>query len=324
MNNLRRLIVLAASLAALAACTKSMAPADIAADKAAIDAIEDAYYKGYNAGDGAAVATLYAADAVLNAPGLPALRGNAAISDFFVKDAADFASAGHSEGDGPTSEFGVSGDLAWRWGTYKIIDKSGATVDVGKYITVFQRTNGKWMIIRDTWNSDSAPAAASAEASQQKYSELQNEYEQLSQAMSAEVGAKNMQISRLENAIKVSVNSELLFPSGGWEMPAKAKETIGKMAAVLAPHHTTKISVKGYTDNAPVGTGLQKQGVSSNLILSQKRADNVTQYMISQGVNPTLVSARGYGDADPVASNDTPAGRAQNRRVELTLATPSQ
>ena len=156
MNNLRRLIVLAASLAALAACTKSMAPsaADTAADKAAIDAIEDAYYKGYNAGDGAAVATLYAEDAVLNAPGLPALRGKGAISEFFVKDAADFTSAGHSEADGATSEFGGSGDLAWRWGTYKIIDKSAATVDVGKYITVFQRNNGKWMIIRDTWNSD--------------------------------------------------------------------------------------------------------------------------------------------------------------------------
>ena len=142
--------------------------------------------------------------------------------------------------------------------------------------------------------------------------------------MSAEVGAKNMRISRLENAIKISVNSELLFPSGGWEMPGKAKETIGKMAAILGPHHTTKIIVNGYTDNTPISSGLQKQGVSSNLILSQKRAENVTQYMISQGLNPALVSSRGYGDAEPVASNDTPAGRANNRRVELTLQTPGQ
>ena len=44
------------------------------------------------------------------------------------------------------------------------------------------------------------------------------------------------------------------------------------------------------------------------------------QFMISQGVNPSMVSAKGFGDADPVASNDTPQGRAQNRRVELTLA----
>ena len=72
------------------------------------------------------------------------------------------------------------------------------------------------MIIRDTWNSD-------AEASQQKYSELENEYQQLNQTMSAEVGGKSMQISRLENAIKVSVNSELLFPSGGWDMPSEGE-----------------------------------------------------------------------------------------------------
>jgi chemotaxis protein MotB len=54
--------------------------------------------------------------------------------------------------------------------------------------------------------------------------------------------------------------------------------------------------------------------------LSQKRADNVRQFMISRGVNPRLVSAQGFGEKDPVASNDTPQGQAQNRRVELTLA----
>ena len=162
------------------------------------------------------------------------------------------------------------------------------------------------------------------DASQQKNSELQTEYDQLNQAMSAEVGAKNVQISRLQNAIKVSVNSELLFPSGGWEMPAQAKETIAKMAAILAPHQTTKINVNGYTDTTPIGPGLMKEGVTSNLILSQKRADSVSQYLIAQGVNPTLITSRGFGDADPVASNDTPAGKAQNRRVELTLATPGQ
>lgn len=162
------------------------------------------------------------------------------------------------------------------------------------------------------------------DASQQKNSELETEYQQLNQSMSAEVGAKNVQISRLQNAIKVSVNSELLFPSGGWEMPVQAKETIAKIAAILAPHQTTKVNVNGYTDNTPIGPGLMKEGVTSNLILSQKRADSVTQYLIAQGVNPALVASHGYGDADPVASNATPAGRAQNRRVELTLATPAQ
>jgi chemotaxis protein MotB len=156
--------------------------------------------------------------------------------------------------------------------------------------------------------------------SQQKYNALDQEYQQLQQSMTAEVGAQQMQITRLQNAIKVSVNGELLFPSGGWQMPAQAQQTIAKMAAILAPQQTTKINVNGYTDNTPIGPGLMNQGVTSNLILSQKRADNVMQYMISQGVNPNLVSAQGFGDADPVASNATSEGRAQNRRVELTLA----
>jgi chemotaxis protein MotB len=60
------------------------------------------------------------------------------------------------------------------------------------------------------------------------------------------------------------------------------------------------------------------------VVLSQKRADNVMQFMISRGVKPSLLSARGFGEAEPVASNDTSEGRAQNRRVELTVAGSGQ
>jgi len=160
--------------------------------------------------------------------------------------------------------------------------------------------------------------------SQQKNTELEQEYQQLNQQMSAEVGAKDMQITRLQDAIRVSINSELLFPSGRWEMSESAKQSIAKVAAILASHQTTKIIVKGYTDTTPIGPGLMKEGVTSNLILSQKRADTVMQYMISQGVKPSLISAQGLGEADPVGSNSTAEGRAQNRRVELNLASASQ
>ena len=60
--------------------------------------------------------------------------------------------------------------------------------------------------------------------------------------------------------------------------------------------------------------------MTSNLELSQKRAEAVMQFLISHGVRPDLLSAKGYGEADPVAPNTTPGGRAQNRRVEITLA----
>jgi hypothetical protein len=78
--------------------------------------------------------------------------------------------------------------------------------------------------------------------------------------MSAEVAAKNIQISRMQNAIKVTVNGELLFPSGGSEMPAAAQASIAKIAVILAPHQTLKINVNGYTDSTPIGPGLMKTG----------------------------------------------------------------
>ena len=156
--------------------------------------------------------------------------------------------------------------------------------------------------------------------SQQKYDALQSRYDQLNQTMSSEVSANQVHIERLQDAIKVTVNGELLFPSGGWQMPVTAQQTIAKMVPILAPMQQTKIIVNGYTDNEPIGPELMREGITSNVVLSQKRADNVMNFMTSQGVNPSLVSAQGFGDADPVASNDTSAGRAQNRRVELTLA----
>jgi chemotaxis protein MotB len=159
---------------------------------------------------------------------------------------------------------------------------------------------------------------------QQKYDALDARYRQLNQTMSAEIAADQARITRLQNAIKITVNDELLFPSGDWDMPAQAQQTIGKIAPILAPMQQTKIQVNGYTDDVPIGPGLTRQGITSNLELSQRRADTVMQYLISQGVKPSLVSARGFGEADPLASNDTPAGRAQNRRVELTLAGSGQ
>lgn len=153
MINSRTLAVLAAGVLVLAACAKVAPPTNTATDEAAVRDVETAWYKAYNGGDGAAVAALYAEDAVLNVPGAPPMRG-AAIREYYLKDAPEFASSGHTDADGPTREVGVSGDLAWQWGTYSMNDKSGAALDAGKYLTVLQRRNGKWMIIRDIWNSD--------------------------------------------------------------------------------------------------------------------------------------------------------------------------
>ncbi len=142
------------------------------------------------------------------------------------------------------------------------------------------------------------------------------------QQLQQQVVMDRAHITRLQGAIKYTVNSDLLFPSGSWQMSADGKDIIGKMAKMLAPDQQDKLVVNGYTDNAAVGATLRRQGVTSNQILSQKRAEAVMQYMVAQGVKPDLVSAQGFGEANPIASNATSKGRAANRRVEVTLARP--
>jgi chemotaxis protein MotB len=159
--------------------------------------------------------------------------------------------------------------------------------------------------------------------SQSAYDQLQQQNQQLQATnaqLQSQLTAAQAQVTRLQSAVKYSLNSDLLFKPGGWELSDRGQQSIAGIAKILAPHQVSKVVVNGYTDNAPIGAALRRQGVTSNLILSQKRADSVMQFMISHGVSPDMVSAVGHGDSDPVASNDTRQGRAQNRRVEITTA----
>ena len=171
-------------------------------------------------------------------------------------------------------------------------------------------------------------------ALQGQYNTLQGQYQKLQQSSAAqasqsaaemaalkkELAADKVHVSRLQDAIKYTVNSDLLFRSGSWEMSPQGQEVIAKLAPRLAPFQQSKIVVNGYTDNAPVGRALQRQGVTSNAVLSQKRAEAVMDDLISAGVKPDMIAARGFGEASPIASNKTAQGRAKNRRVEVTLA----
>ena len=76
-----------------------------------------------------------------------------------------------------------------------------------------------------------------------------------------------------------------------------------------------KVAVYGYTDNLPIGAPLQRASIADNIDLSSRRADNVVAYLTSQGVNPNIISAKGFGDMHPVASNHTP----EHRRIEIVL-----
>lgn len=141
--------------------------------------------------------------------------------------------------------------------------------------------------------------------------------------LQAQNASQAQQLTRLQGAIRYTVDSDLLFAPGSWEMSADGKELIAKYAKQLAPTQQNRIFVTGYTDNAPIGAELRRRGVTSNQMLAEKRAESVAQFLVAQGFTPDLVSATGLGEANPVASNATPQGRAKNRRVELSLAPPA-
>jgi chemotaxis protein MotB len=114
-----------------------------------------------------------------------------------------------------------------------------------------------------------------------------------------------------------------LFPEGGYQLsPAGKAELSSNVVPKLTGLQNAKIVVYGYTDNLPVGAPLQRAGINDNLTLSSRRAGDVVTYLIAQGVNPNIISAKGFGDTHPVAPNDTPKGRAQNRRIEITVQGP--
>jgi outer membrane protein OmpA-like peptidoglycan-associated protein len=92
-------------------------------------------------------------------------------------------------------------------------------------------------------------------------------------------------------------------------MKAEAYPLLDEVASILMQNPEMKVEVQGHTDN--------KGSAQYNQWLSEKRAQRVTDYLVSKGIDPSRLEAKGYGLTQPVASNDTAQGRAQNRRVEL-------
>ena len=131
------------------------------------------------------------------------------------------------------------------------------------------------------------------------------------------------QLAALQAQQKYVEAGDLLFPEGGYQLsPAGQAELANNIAPKLRGLQNAKVVVYGYTDNLPVGPQLQRQGIPDNLVLSTRRAAAVATFLVQQGVNPSIISAKGVGDTRPVAPNDTPQGRAQNRRIEITIQGP--
>ncbi len=112
-----------------------------------------------------------------------------------------------------------------------------------------------------------------------------------------------------DNRIKVSIPSDISFATNSATLSPQFKTILRDLATTLKNNPSTSITMIGYTDN----TGTD----AINIPLSRQRAESVMNYLVSQGVSSSRFTVEGKGSSDPIASNDTAAGRAQNRRVEI-------
>lgn len=147
-------------MAAVACSPKATDAPDTSADEAKIRAEAPMWFDLHTKGDADGVANLYADDAIVLAPGVPAAVGKEAIRALIRDDIAGTKAAGLTSTMGEITGVGVSGDMAWLSGTYAAKDSAGAVVEPGKYVSIYRRVGTEWKLIRDTWNSDRAPAPA--------------------------------------------------------------------------------------------------------------------------------------------------------------------
>ncbi len=152
-----------------------------------------------------------------------------------------------------------------------------------------------------------ADEAAAAQAGRQK---AEQDAQALRQRLRDQLNAI---LETRDTARGLIVNlSDVLFDFNQASLKPGAKEKLAKVSGILLAYPTLHVNVEGYTDS--IGSD------DYNMKLSQRRADAVRDYLTSNGINPANVDSAGMGKADPVASNDTAAGRQQNRRVEMIVS----
>jgi outer membrane protein OmpA-like peptidoglycan-associated protein len=118
-------------------------------------------------------------------------------------------------------------------------------------------------------------------------------------------------VEREGETLRVSLASDVLFDSGSARLQPGADDKLRRVADVLQRYPRTRLEVVGHTDS--------RGSDASNQDLSERRAAAVRDVLVRDGVNPARITVRGAGEARPLSTNDTPAGRAMNRRVEVEV-----
>ena len=128
---------------------------------------------------------------------------------------------------------------------------------------------------------------------------------------------KGLTVEQRNGKVYVSMENKLLFESGSWAVGSQGRRAVQQLGTVLADNPDISILIEGHTDNVPYkGSGQ----LSGNWDLSTKRATAIV-YILRENpsINPENLTAAGRGEYAPIASNDTPEGRAKNRRIEVVL-----
>jgi len=151
-----------------------------------------------------------------------------------------------------------------------------------------------------------AAAAQSESLRQQAENEKQELRARLLQQLNAVLATRDSARGLIANM------SDVLFRSGSYELLPGARERLAKVSGIILAYPSLHVAVEGHTDS--VGSDEYNQS------LSEHRAESVRDYFVQQGISTGAIEARGFGKTEPIASNDTPEGRQQNRRVELILS----
>jgi ketosteroid isomerase-like protein len=167
MNRLHAAALAAAGLFALSACGQKAT--DSAAFETEAKAGVRAFLPAFNTGDVDTIMAQYAPDAEVMAPGHPRAIGHDAIRALVTELSGQLQAGGITIAANDDDKAAASGDYGWHSGSYVVKDSGGAVIDSGNYLAVMQhQADGKWLMIRDTWNSDrSPPAEAEAEVEEE-------------------------------------------------------------------------------------------------------------------------------------------------------------
>jgi chemotaxis protein MotB len=142
------------------------------------------------------------------------------------------------------------------------------------------------------------------------------EYEQLASALRGEIDAGRVELTELRGRTSVKMKDKILFASGSASIGADGKVALRKVSDALKLLQGKVIRVEGHTDDVPTNPG---GAFPTNWELSSARALAVVRFMQETGIDPTRLSAAGFGQFQPVAANDSPEGRSLNRRIEIVL-----